>query len=153
MSDAATQAPDGLAPVVDAPVAIDPDAILIDRRMIVFKPYMLCAAVEQAGRARLELPLTEVTHVALQPGTQSVRFRFGFGEAAIEREMGGAELAALLIVYCIGARIPLPTRAAKTVSVTRSGVLLDFVMSFTTAPVWVRPSRRPDRPGMESSRA
>jgi hypothetical protein len=70
----------------------------------------------------------------MQPATNGVQFQ-GTGEAGPKTwEISGPQLAALLIRYCIAARIPLPTRADKTVTVTPDGVVIDFIVTFAKPP-------------------
>lgn len=135
-------------------ISVDPQAALVDRRMLIFRTRTLCAAIEQVGRGRIALPRPEVSDAEMLPGDQAVRFVFGRGDLAERRSVSGAELAALLIGYCLAAKIPIPNKATKTVSVTTSGVLLDFVMTFAQPPV-AQPAqtRAPGWSGVERRRS
>ncbi len=122
-------------------VAPDPDAALMDRRILAFRPPCLVAAMEGVGRAWLSLPEASILQAEPVPAEQLVQFHFSGLKGVESCSLGGQELGAMLIAYCIGARVPLPARAAsKTVSVTHWGVVLDFVIAFTAPPRWERPS-------------
>lgn len=115
-------------------MAFDPNAALIDRRVIAFRVPSLIAAMEQVGPSLGLITGQAVTDAATLPAEQAVLFQLGHGPAAERRRVGGAELAALLIAYCLGAKIPLPSRATKSISVTGNGVLLDLVVSLASPP-------------------
>jgi hypothetical protein len=128
-----------------AVITVDPEAVLVDRRVLAFRPASLIAAVEGPGRARLDLPKPAIQRAELIPAEQIVRFHFGEPPDVQCRSFGCQELGALLIAYCIGVRVPLPARAAKAVTITSWGVVLDFVLSFLEPPRWERPFAMPPR--------
>ena len=72
--------------------------------------------------------------VELLEASQSARFQFGVGAQTSGVVLAGSEIAALLIGYCLGVRIPLPMRAKKTVAVARGSVVLDFVIAMSAPP-------------------
>ncbi len=110
-------------------------AALIDRRMVAFRSATLLAAMNSVGNSlRLQQCTSGAHTVIMQPVSNSVQFQ-GESESGIRLwELSGPQLAALLIRYCIAARIPLPTRANKTVTVTPDGVVIDFIMTFAKPP-------------------
>ncbi len=115
-------------------VAVDPNAAIIDRRVVAFRKAALLSAMDAVGHALGVAAGAEVVDVELVPAEQAVVFVFGRGEQATKRRLTGPQLAALLIGYSTGARIPLPSKAVKTVTVLMSGVVLDFVVTFAQAP-------------------
>jgi hypothetical protein len=113
----------------------DPDAAaLIERRVLAFRPAALVAAMQRGGKGLGLLKEEEVTEARPLPDRQAVAFTLRQDGVATERVLGIPELTAMLIAYCIGAGLPLPSRAGKTVQVTQGGVTLDFVMSFAAPP-------------------
>ena len=121
----------------------DPAAVCVDRRIIAFGPAMIHAAVEACARERMDLPPHGLAEAVPLPAEQAVRLRFGGGSEAVDRVVDAGEMAALLIAFCIGARIPLPRRASKTVTVTSAGVVLDFLVTLGSPPRFERPHRPP----------
>jgi hypothetical protein len=113
----------------------DPEqAALIDRRVIAFRPLALVAAMQSAGPQLGLLSEEEVTEARPLPGRQAVAFDLRHDGTISERVLGAAELGSVLIAYCIGAGVPMPSRAGKTLEVTRGGVTLDFVTTYGTPP-------------------
>ena len=100
---------------------------------------MLRVAMEVAGLGRLGLPPGIVTALEPLPARQALRVRAGTGATAVEREVEAPHMAAILIAYCLGARIPLPRVAAKTVAVVEDGLLLEFLTTLTNPPRYQRP--------------
>jgi hypothetical protein len=107
--------------------------------VIAFRPIALRAAIEFAGAARLGIPPGSVSGALPMPGQQAVRIRYGNGATAGERMVQAPEMAAILIAYCLGARVPLPRIAAKTVLVTGDGVTLEFLTILASPPRYQRP--------------
>ncbi|MCQ4158885.1 hypothetical protein NON00_02955 [Roseomonas sp. GC11] len=117
-----------------APVPSGPPVLLRDHRILTFAPQMLCLALHHAGRNQMRLPVGEISAAELLPDSQAVRFRFGPQGRAGEVVVGTPALAAMLIAYCIGAGIPVPTQAAKTLEVTDLGVKLELRIVLTAPP-------------------
>lgn len=111
-------------------------ALLRDQRVMLFHPTLLCLAMHHAGRDRLRLPIEDITGAELMPESQSVRFRFGPGGRAGEVVVNTANLGATLIAYCIGAGIPLPNQASKSLQVTEHGVRLELRLTITSTPFY-----------------
>lgn len=61
-----------------------------------------------------------------------------------ERSLRAGELLPLLIAWCIGARIALPSQAEKAVRITAGGVVLDCGTTHLSLPPYHR--RRPGEP-------
>ena len=57
----------------------------------------------------------------------------------MERNLGAGELLPLLIAWCIGARIALPSHAEKAVRITQGGVVLDCGTTHLSLPPYRRP--------------
>jgi hypothetical protein len=71
-------------------------------------------------------------------------------EGGIEvAEFGGAQLAAALILFCRNARIPLPARAAKTVTIFDRGLRLSLSLN---APPSLLAALTPDAFAMTTAR-
>lgn len=120
--------------------APDDGAVFVDRRVIAFRAAALC-----------EL-LTAVWHDA-GAGMRARSIRFATSRQMIhvvvdvlgermERNLPASELLPLLIAYCLGARIALPSQAEKSVRVTSGGVVLDCVIAHGSLPAY---RKRPDR--------
>ena len=104
---------------------------LSDRRLLDFWPAALRAVIESQGPTLLGLPPNiTVTGVSLRPADNSLDVEL---EGKTVRVAEG-QLAGMLISYCIGARIPIPVRAAKTMRVLPTHVALAFSMSYDYPP-------------------
>ncbi|ONG47725.1 hypothetical protein BKE38_22800 [Pseudoroseomonas deserti] len=108
--------------------------LLREHRVLLFHPTLLCQALHHCGRDRLRLPIEDVTGAEMLTDSQSVRFRFGPGGRSGEVVVNTPGLGATLIAYCIGAGIPIPASAAKSLQVTEQGVKLELRLTLTTAP-------------------
>ena len=67
-----------------------------------------------------------------------MRFRFGSEDSAAERTFEAQVVGAVLVAFCIGAGIPLPARAQKSISVIHGQVVLEFVVSLSEPPRYRR---------------
>ncbi len=113
---------------------------ITDSRVIEFTPIALRAAAESVGVAILGLPSgAVVTSVGLRPPVNAVEL--GYGGVVPERLLCEGELAALLIAYCIAAKIPIPMKAEKRLRVTQTGIAFGFVSSRRLPPLGHRPPR------------
>lgn len=119
---------------------------MVDRRMLEFHGPALRMALEAAGARLYGLPWLPVTDMGLLPQEDAVRFRLGTGETAADHVIAGPRLGAMLIGYCIGAGVPLPNLAAKTMRVHDSFVELGFTIGYANAPgaSCSPPERRPE---------
>lgn len=117
---------------------------LTDTRLIDFGPASIRVAAETVGVAVLGLPLwSPVGAVQMQPADDAVRLEYGCGDNVNWQIVAGGELAALLISYCIAAKVPLPNKAVKKLHVTDRIVSLEFVIISEVPP---RPTRLPMHP-------
>ncbi|MBY0336346.1 MAG: hypothetical protein K2X11_07020 [Acetobacteraceae bacterium] len=117
--------------------AAAPDGHIHDHRTVAFRAAALVAAMSGFGRSRFGVPAAPLHSAEPLPDRQAVRFRFGPDGTAGEVVLAGDSLAALIIGYCSGARIPLPRRAAKHMAITSDGVRFDFSMTYADAPPFV----------------
>ncbi|WP_158045918.1 hypothetical protein [Skermanella pratensis] len=129
-------------------------------RCIVFTEREVVGAVIDRRRKRGE---------ALPAGTvESVTFKTGEGvETAMEIKddygkvttvnLPEAEVAAALIGFCMGRKIPLPVDAEKTLYVIKDAATLIITMNFNKAPRLVSTAagkkRRPGGPGGDLARS
>lgn len=120
--------------------AEQPSATAItDTRVIDFTPSAIRAAAESVGVTVLRLPAgTRVRAVALHPESKCISLDYGAGEA--QRVVSEGELAALLIAYCIAAKIPMPMKAEKRLRVTATGIAFGFV-TIRRLPPWAISTR------------
>jgi hypothetical protein len=109
-------------------------ALFMDHRVLTFRPALLCAAFEACGREQVHAPAAAVSDAEPLPDRQAVRFRFGLEEHAPELLLGVADLSVLLLAYCVGARVPLPLRSHKNISVVKGGVVIDFLTTMNRLP-------------------
>ncbi|WP_159993785.1 hypothetical protein [Roseomonas sp. 18066] len=133
----ATAAPPPLPPPVPLngiPAEPRQPPLLREHRVLLFHPTLLCQALHHCGRDRLRLPIEDVTSAEMLTDSQSVRFRFGPGGRSGEVVVNTPGLGATLIAYCIGAGIPIPASAAKSLQVTEHGVKLELRLTMTTPP-------------------
>ena len=120
----------------------DDGVLFVDRRVLAFR-----------GPALLEI----LTTVWLDGGTgmRALGLRFVTSRQQLlvevdvlgrrmERTLRAGELLPLLIAYCIGARIALPSHAEKAVRITTGGVVLDCGTTHLSLPPYRR--RRPGEP-------
>ena len=117
-----------------------PSAIAItDTRVIDFTPAAIRAAVESVGITILRLPAgTRIRTVVFHPESKCISLECGSGGA--QRVVSEGELAALLIAYCIAAKIPMPMKAEKRLRVTPTGIAFGFV-TLRRLPPWIIPTR------------
>ncbi len=110
-------------------------AVLIDRRMVAFRAPTLVAAMNTVGKSLKIMGSPSGAYAAhMLPDSDAVRFE-GHGDVGpVSWKVSGSQLAALMIGYCIAARIPLPTKSSKTVTITSDAVVLDFITMFPNPP-------------------
>jgi hypothetical protein len=116
---------------------LDAQAFLTDRRILNFGPDALSAAMSAVGRLRYGFPSVGAIDVDIHPEQQAVRFKFSAGNKKIDNLLNSSELAGLLIAYCIGARIPIPKRSAKTIVVNSGCVTFEFILTLSSAPAFL----------------
>jgi hypothetical protein len=137
MSDAQTaSAPVAAINMQDAQA--DADAVLLERRVIAFRPPALIAAMEQGG-GLIGPPLEgRVVEAETLPARNGVRFVIRRDTMQTERVVAGSQLVALLIIWCGAVGIPLPAKAVKRLALEPSGALLHFTTSMQRLPRPVR---------------
>ena len=122
-------------PPSSSPFAGASTAVLIDRRMVAFRAPTLLAAMNSVGNSLKLLQSPSGAHtVHMLPDSNAVLFEGHSDTGACSWQVSGSELAALMIGYCIAARIPLPTKSSKTVTITSDAVVLDFITMFSKPP-------------------
>lgn len=119
---------------VEADSGMQEGAIFVDRRALAFKERALCGALNALWKENSTG--VRAAGAKFLTAQQQVILTLNVGDQTEHRTLGAAELAPLLIGYCIGARLPLPASAVKTVTVNPGGVLLDFMLAYTTMPAY-----------------
>ncbi len=116
--------------------APDDGAVFVDRRVIAFRAAALCqlltAVWQEAGtgmRAR---------DIRFSTSRQMIHVAVDLLGERLERNLPASELLPLLIAYCLGARIALPSQAEKSVRITSGGVVLDCVIAHGSLPAYRR---------------
>lgn len=118
----------------------DDGAVFVDRRVIAFRAPALCAILtavwQDSGTGMRALSLRFAT------ARQMLHVESDLAGDRVERQVPAGELLPLLIAYCIGARIALPSQAEKSVRITTGGAVLDCVIAHGSLPPFRR--QRPD---------
>jgi hypothetical protein len=118
----------------------DDGAVFVDRRVIAFRAEALCDILtivwSDAGIG--------LRACAIRFGTarQVLQVEIEMRGERLERQVSAGELLPILIAYCIGARIALPSQAEKSVRITSGGAVLDCVIAHGSLPRFRR--RRPE---------
>ena len=131
-----------LIEVEPEPPLPDDGALFVDRRVLAFR-----------APALLEILTAVWTDGGI--GVRAVGLRFGTARQILlieveqqgqrmERSLRAGDLLPLLIAWCIGARIALPSNAEKAVRITTAGVVLDCGVTHVSLPPYRR--RRPGEP-------
>ena len=109
---------------------------IVDRREIEFDADGLAQAIASAVKSAqpVGLPGLPPDSFRFCPEQGLVRLIYGAGPAARSIELPGAALGALLISYCVRARMPMPRYADKTIRVERNAVVLAFRTPGTSNP-------------------
>ena len=109
-----------------APGAPEDGAVFLDRRVLAFSASALCEALtaiwQGAGTGM------RAVGVRFSTARQMIHVEVEMGRERLERPLRASELVPLLIGFCMGARVALPSRATKSVRVTSGGVVLDCIM-------------------------
>src|SRR3954453_21473552 len=105
---------------------------MTDYRVVTFGPHALAEIMEHTGQILGYMPPGAVHAVEFLPDEQVVVFKPGpeIGDV----RLGGPQLAALLIGYCNGARIPLPMVARKRLVVGKQHVRIEFLICYPDLP-------------------
>jgi hypothetical protein len=110
---------------------------VIDTREIEFDAEALLAAVVTSQRAAesFGLPGFPPNGARFHPKLGTVDFLYGSAEAPRAVGLKAEMVGALLIAYCIRARIPMPRKADKGVHIKANSVSLAFKTEFAQLPV------------------
>lgn len=126
----------------DASAHLHGEAAMVDRRVIGFRARAICDALNALWRAHGHA--VQAVGIDLLPGDQAVVVTTQSAGGLSARRLERHELTTALIRYCGGARVPLPAAAAKHLTVTEEGVLLDLTLALKATPAFRAP-RSPRR--------
>lgn len=119
----------------------DDGVLFVDRRVLAFRApallEILNAVWADGGTGMRARGLRFLT------STQQLMIDVQIERRRSERSMKAGELLPLLIGWCIGARVALPSMAEKSVRITPGGVVLDCCTSHLGMPEYrrLRPAR------------
>ncbi len=101
---------------------------LTDRRELEFDEEVLIAAVAVSQRVAqsLGLPANPPAAVRFHPKENEVAFLYWTDPTNKAVRIKSAALGALLIGYCIRARVPIPRNAERAVRIEAASVILTF---------------------------
>ncbi len=107
-----------------------------ERREIEFSAEALCLAIGMSLRAaqRFGLPALRPTGVQFCPREGQIDVVYGIGQAQRAVPLAAEPLGALLVSYCLRARIPMPRRAEKGIRIGATAVILAFKTIFVAVP-------------------
>jgi hypothetical protein len=102
--------------------------MLTDSRRIEFDSDALVAAVASSPRAaeRLGLPRLPPYVACFHPEAGEVELLFGSVQAPRPFRVTANAVGALLVSYCIRARLPVPRNAKKSVHIEANAVVITF---------------------------
>jgi hypothetical protein len=105
---------------------------LVDTRVIEFGRKTIMAALETVGVKLLNLPADKaISLLELDPTTNA--FKAIYVDGAVHT-VDESRLAAVMIAYCIAARLPISRWASKAVKMTEHGITLKFTTTLATPP-------------------
>ncbi len=105
---------------------------LVDTRTIEFGHKTIIAALEGVGVKLLNLPAgMPITHLVFD--VKAGAFNAVYRDGAMQ-SVDGNRLAAIMIAYCIAARLPIPRAANKSVKITEHGLILRFITTLQSPP-------------------
>jgi hypothetical protein len=121
---------------------------LTDRRELEFDAEALLLAVSVSSRAAqaFGLPAQMPTGVRLYPHEGRVDFLYGTAPAGQAVRLAAEPLGAVLVSYCIRARIPMPRNADKGIRIEADAVILSFRTVFARAPTPAGPDKTSGAP-------
>ncbi len=106
---------------------------IIDRRELEFDARALVSVVAGSGDRAQAIGLPPLKPAGVAFDTQANRITFRYADHAAV-EVTAAHLGALLMSYCLRARIPLPRLPDKQVRVTPEAVVIAFRTLYSDAP-------------------
>lgn len=109
---------------------------IMDRREIEFDLDSLVSVIAASTRAAqgFGLPAMPPTAVRCRPRDGQVDVLYGDAKAPRSVNLDAESLGALLVAYCIRARIPMPRHCDKGVRVEAESVILAFRTVFKNPP-------------------
>lgn len=114
----------------------DDGALFVDRRVLAFRAPALCEMLTRVwldgGTGMRALGVRFIT------SRQMLQVEVDVLGHRMERSLRSSELLPLLIAWCIGARIALPSHAEKTVRITSGGAVLDCGITHLSLPPYRR---------------
>jgi hypothetical protein len=102
--------------------------MLTDRRRIEFDADALVAAVVASPRAaeKLGLPRLPPYGACFHPEASAVEFLYNTAQAPRPFRVTANAVGALLVSYCVRARLPVPRNVKKSVHVEANAVVVSF---------------------------
>jgi hypothetical protein len=123
-------------------ITVPSHAMMLDRRVLGFRERGFCQALTSVWRDQGR------DHVAMAAefdgAARTATVQVSVGAARHELRMTEHDIIAALIAWCVGARVPLPAGANKTLTVAAGGVMLDFTVAYNSMPLF-RGTRPADR--------
>jgi hypothetical protein len=109
---------------------------LIDKREIEFdtEALLIVVATSQRAAESFGLPGFPPNDVRFDPKQGTVGFLYGSAQSQRSIYLTAEVVGALLVSYCIRARIPMPRKASKGVRVEGMSVILAFRTVFSPVP-------------------
>ena len=109
---------------------------IIDRREIEFNASGVIKIIGVSLRAAqgFGLPGLPPSGVRFHPRDGRIDLVYGSSQSARAISIGAEALGALLVSYCIRARIPMPRAADKGIRVERASVILAFRSTYNDPP-------------------
>jgi hypothetical protein len=109
------------------------------RRLAFSREEIIQAVAQFSGPAKIDLPLGHVIDAKVTPTGVVLAIEQLGARSVIRREISMAEMASLLLRYCIHLKIPMPRHSAKSLAAKDGGIVFEIKM--TTAPLGLaRPS-------------
>ncbi len=109
---------------------------VIDKRVIWFDSPALLYCITASPRAAVTfgLPGGSPSEVRFFPKERVIEILYVSKDATHAARMSAESLGALLVSYCVRAKIPMPRVAEKSVKVEADGIALEFVTRLERAP-------------------
>jgi hypothetical protein len=109
---------------------------VVDKREIWFDSAALvyCLRVSPRAAEGFGLPSISPNEVRFFPKEKAIDVVYGKVGAMGAARSAAESLGALLVSYCIRAKIPMPRIADKSIRVEAEGIVLEFITRFDKAP-------------------